>query len=109
MKQHYMPRCCLKRFSYKKKCIHTYAKLRCRQYNASMISVCCDDRKGRCRLGAGRSSEVQECINRKNTAAVLTLQLALADEHEEPTKGKLQAGRAEKEKEVAKNCQPTNK
>ena len=44
------------------------------------------DRKGRCRLGTGMSSEVQECINSKNTAAVLTLQPALADEYEKPKK-----------------------
>ena len=38
-----MPRCYLKRFSYNEKCIHTYDKLPCRQYNASMMTVCCDD------------------------------------------------------------------
>lgn len=43
MKQHYIPRCYLKRFSDNERCIHTYDKLRCRQYNASMMSVCCDD------------------------------------------------------------------
>ncbi len=43
MKQHYIPRCYLKRFSDNEKCIHTYDKLLCRQYNASMMSVCCED------------------------------------------------------------------
>lgn len=43
MKQHYIPRCYLKRFSDNERCIHTYDKLRCRQYNASMMSVCCED------------------------------------------------------------------
>ncbi len=43
MKQHYVPRCYLKRFSDKEKCIHTYDKLSCRKYDASMMSVCCED------------------------------------------------------------------
>ena len=43
MKQHYIPRCYLKRFSNNKRSIYTYDKLRCRQYNASMMSVYCED------------------------------------------------------------------
>ena len=43
MKQHYIPRCYLRRFSNNKKCIYTYDKMLCKQYNASMMSVCCED------------------------------------------------------------------
>lgn len=43
MKQHYIPRCYLKRFSDNEKSIFTYDKLSCKQYNASMMSVCCED------------------------------------------------------------------
>lgn len=43
MKQHYIPRCYLRRFSDNEKSIYTYDKLSCRKYNASMMSVCCGD------------------------------------------------------------------
>lgn len=43
MKQHYIPRCYLKRFSENEKCIYTYDKIHCRRYNASLMSVCCED------------------------------------------------------------------
>lgn len=43
MKQHYIPRCYLKRFSDNEKSINTYDKLHCKRYNASMMSVCCED------------------------------------------------------------------
>lgn len=43
MKQHYIPRCYLKRFSDNERSIFTYDKLSCKQYNASMMSVCCED------------------------------------------------------------------
>lgn len=43
MKKHYIPRCYLKRFSDNEKSIHTYDKLHCKRYNASMMSVCCED------------------------------------------------------------------
>lgn len=43
MKQHYIPRCYLRRFSDNEKSIHTYDKLHCKRYNASMMSVCCED------------------------------------------------------------------
>lgn len=43
MKQHYIPRCYLKRFSNSKKSIYTYDKIYCRKYNASLMSVCCED------------------------------------------------------------------
>lgn len=43
MKQHYIPRCYLKRFSENEKCIYTYDKIHCRKYNASLMSVCCED------------------------------------------------------------------
>ena len=43
MKQHYIPRCYLRRFSDNEKSIYTYDKLCCRKYNASMMSVCCED------------------------------------------------------------------
>lgn len=43
MKQHYIPRCYLKRFSNSKKSIYTYDKIHCRKYNASLMSVCCLD------------------------------------------------------------------
>lgn len=43
MKQHYIPRCYLKRFSDNEKSIHTYDKQHRKRYNASMMSVCCED------------------------------------------------------------------
>lgn len=43
MKQHYIPRCYLKRFSDNEKSIYTYDKIRCKSYNASLMSVCCED------------------------------------------------------------------
>lgn len=43
MKQHYIPRCYLRRFSDKEKSIATYDKKNCRKYNASLMSVCCVD------------------------------------------------------------------
>lgn len=43
MKQHYIPRCYLRRFSDKEKSIATYDKKNCRKYNASLMSVCCED------------------------------------------------------------------
>ena len=42
MKQHYIPRCYLKRFSNNEKSIHTYDKIHCKKYNASLMSVCCE-------------------------------------------------------------------
>lgn len=43
MKQHYIPRCHLKRFSGNDKSIFTYDKLQSKIYTASVISVCCED------------------------------------------------------------------
>ena len=43
MKQHYIPRCYLKRFSDNEKSIHTYDKQHSKRYNASLMSVCCED------------------------------------------------------------------
>lgn len=43
MKQHYIPRCYLKRFSENKKSIYTYDKQHSKKYNASLMSVCCED------------------------------------------------------------------
>lgn len=43
MKQHYIPRCYLRRFSKNKKCIYSYDKIHSKQYNASMMAVCCED------------------------------------------------------------------
>lgn len=43
MKQHYIPRCYLKRFSKNEKCIYTYDKIHSKRYNASLMSVCCED------------------------------------------------------------------
>ena len=43
MKQHYIPRCYLKRFSENEKCIYTYDKIHSKRYNASLMSVCCED------------------------------------------------------------------
>lgn len=43
MKQHYIPRCYLKRFSENDKSIYTYDKIHCKKYNASLMSVCCED------------------------------------------------------------------
>ena len=43
MKQHFIPRCYLKRFSDNKRSIHTYDKIHCKKYNASLMSVCCED------------------------------------------------------------------
>lgn len=41
MKQHYIPRCYLKRFTANNKSIYTYDKIHCKNYNASLMSVCC--------------------------------------------------------------------
>lgn len=43
MKQHYIPRCYLKRFSDNEKSIHTYDKITSKSYKASLMSVCCED------------------------------------------------------------------
>ena len=43
MKQHYIPRCYLKRFSDNDKSIFTYDKRQSKAYPASMMSVCCKD------------------------------------------------------------------
>lgn len=43
MKQHYIPRCYLKRFSDNDKSIFTYDKQQSKVYPASMMSVCCED------------------------------------------------------------------
>lgn len=43
MKQHYIPRCYLRRFSDNEKSISSYDKMQCKRYNASMMSVCCED------------------------------------------------------------------
>lgn len=43
MKQHYIPRCYLKRFSNNDKSIFTYDKIHCKSYNASLMTVCCED------------------------------------------------------------------
>jgi hypothetical protein len=43
MKQHYIPRFYLRRFSDDGKSIHTYDKQLAKVYNASMMSVCCED------------------------------------------------------------------
>ena len=43
MKQHYIPRCYLKRFSDNNKSIFTYDKQQSKAYPASMMSVCCED------------------------------------------------------------------
>lgn len=43
MKQHYIPRCYLKRFSDNDKSLFTYDKLQSKVYPASMMSVCCED------------------------------------------------------------------
>ena len=42
MKQHYIPRCYLKRFSDNEKSIHTFDKIHCNKYNASLMSVFCE-------------------------------------------------------------------
>jgi len=42
MKQHYIPRCYLRRFSDNDKSIYTYDKVHCKSYNANMFSVCCE-------------------------------------------------------------------
>ena len=42
MKQHYIPRCYLRRFSEKEKSIYTYDKKESKSYEASMMSVCCE-------------------------------------------------------------------
>lgn len=43
MKQHYIPRCYLKRFSNNERSIFTYDKCKSESYNASLMSVCCED------------------------------------------------------------------
>lgn len=37
MKQHYIPRCYLRRFSDNDKSIYTYDKLHCKSYNANLM------------------------------------------------------------------------
>lgn len=41
MKQHFIPRCYLRRFSENGKSIMTYDKKNCKIYNASLMAVCC--------------------------------------------------------------------
>ncbi|MBR3986891.1 MAG: DUF4238 domain-containing protein [Bacteroidales bacterium] len=41
MKQHYIPRFYLRRFSKDKKSIKTYDKINCKSYNAGLMAVCC--------------------------------------------------------------------
>ena len=43
MKQHYIPRCYLKRFSDNEKSINTYDKTTSKSYNAPLMSVCCEE------------------------------------------------------------------
>ena len=43
IKQHYVPRCYLKWFSTDGKSLHTYDKISSKKYQASMMSVCCED------------------------------------------------------------------
>lgn len=43
MKQHYIPRCYLKRFSDNDKSIFTYDKQQSKTYSTSMMSVCCEN------------------------------------------------------------------
>ena len=43
MKQHYIPRCYLKRFSDNDKCIYAYDKQLSKKYQASLMSVCVED------------------------------------------------------------------
>lgn len=43
MKQHYIPRCYLKRFSDNDKSIFAYDKTTSKSYRASLMSVCCED------------------------------------------------------------------
>ena len=43
MKQHYIPRCYLRRFSDNEKSIYTYDKINAKSYNASLMSVCCEE------------------------------------------------------------------
>lgn len=43
MKQHYIPRCYLRRFSNNDKSIHAYDKLCSKSYRASLMSVCCKE------------------------------------------------------------------
>ena len=43
MRQHYIPRCYLKRFSDNERSIYTYDKIHCKKYNASLMSVCFED------------------------------------------------------------------
>ncbi|MCR4619507.1 MAG: DUF4238 domain-containing protein, partial [Paludibacteraceae bacterium] len=43
MKQHFVPRCYLKRFSDNEKYIYTYDKTNSKSYRASLMSVCCED------------------------------------------------------------------
>lgn len=42
MKQHYIPRCYLRRFSDNEKSIYTYDKKESKSYQAPMMSVCCE-------------------------------------------------------------------
>ena len=41
MKQHFLPRCYLRRFSENGNSIMTYDKINCKSYNASLMAVCC--------------------------------------------------------------------
>lgn len=43
MKQHYIPRCYLRRFSDNDRSVYAYDKLNSKSYTASLMSVCCKD------------------------------------------------------------------
>lgn len=43
MRQHYIPRCYLRRFSDNEKSIYTYDKKDSKSYRSSMMAVCCEE------------------------------------------------------------------
>lgn len=58
MKQHFIPRCYLRRFSDKGNSIYTYDKIISKSYQASLMSVCFEDD-----LYTISNSYIEECKN----------------------------------------------
>lgn len=69
MKQHYIPRCYLKRFSDNNKSIFSYDKINSKSYQASLMSVCCEDD-----LYSLSESYVEECIKQQDNLNTLSIE-----------------------------------
>lgn len=69
MKQHYIPRCYLKRFSDNDKSVFSYDKIKLKTYRASLMSVCCEDD-----LYTLSQSYVKECVENHNNINKLSIE-----------------------------------